>query len=286
MTDAVRIPEKVFREFDLPEENYALVTNGYNSSTWISETYVVQAVHSQSLEHHDAVLQITQSLRDLGQGIFPGLDFQKHPVIAESAWWRISRRIEGPIANTLDQHRLKTYEENYKSLLDDLTLLAGVEAPVSLPECTLSQNISAEEILGWLEDIEEKEVTETLNSLPAEPDSKIVVAHGDPLLKNIILSKKGVVLVDWESCQILPQLYDPGHNIANLLTGSKWGPPSSEEALEAHRLLQLSASYLGYELDDREITSLLAYALFREAMLNQDDPHKLPKAKLALEYIK
>ena len=281
----IGIPEEVLREFELPDDSgYEKITNGYNSATWVGHEFVIQAVHSQSLEHHESVLRITEELRRTGA--FPGLGFQKRPVVAEGAWWRISKRLDGPVANTLEPetHRLQILEDNLHSLLDDLNLLAGIDIG-HMPEPSMSQNISGGELYHWLKANRKEELTSLLQNLSEEPRSKHVVAHGDALLKNMILSPKGVVIIDWESCQIMPRLYDPAHTVVQLLIGSSWGPPSQEEILWGLRLLKEASSYVGSSLNDREVTSLLAHALIREAYLNPNDPKKLPKSTEILQFL-
>lgn len=278
------IPTKVLRAFNLPEDRsiYTKVTNGYNSATWIGNDKVIQAVYSQSLEHHDAVLQITEELRSNGH--FPGLDFKDRPVVGSKFWWRVSSRIEGRVANSIPGDRFENFEIILNPLLDDLLLLASIEIDY-IPEPSVSQHLSPLEIRSnFLE--ENPNLTELINNTPNEATSKLVLAHGDPLLKNIILTdNQEVVLIDWESCQMLPQLYDLGHCLANLLIGSNFPEAREVDIQKSIQLLDKGSTYLDYKLKESELIGTLAYALLRETFTAKATRDKLNRSLKIIQEI-
>ena len=225
-------PPWVVDHFELPQQNWIPAPPGAGrvARTWVSSEWVLQSRPTQLL---DRMLVLHQ----LGDDIYlPGLSFVG-PLRIESNQklrpaktrmngdnlWNLQPRLRElrPLCSPhFSTHQLmKNSMLVFPEVLAELQYFAGVAPPhkiASLPPTTGVgiQKAGFKKLLL---------LADQLCPLPKNPlhglsrantRSHLVLSHGDPTLKNTLLTPSGPCLIDWESVAVLPRHMDLVHIVA------------------------------------------------------------------------
>ena len=188
------LPVRVRRHFNLGWGRAERLHHGTQADTYRIGDLIVQRVSTQSIEHHEAVIALTAGLRSSGR--LPGVDFRGHPLHITRGFWRAAPRIEGQPASDLGLSFLDALDTHAADLADELALLATLAVPTYFPAPAIDQRLTPRMIEATLAESlsPDKRLLELLTLLPTEPSWPSVVAHGDPVAKNVLVSNGKAVL--------------------------------------------------------------------------------------------
>lgn len=256
------IPARVLKHFNLPPDAPQMqLKEGVQCDTWIAGDLVIQNVSKQSYEHHLAVLERTATMRKSGK--LTGLVFLLETLHDEDgSWWRAAPRIPGVSAAKCGRPFLDVAEEIAVPIGEELATLATLPKE-GLPPASVNQDIPTSQITSALHRHERYALFNLAEKLPPEPTTPVVLAHGDPVFKNIMLTEKGPILIDWEFCQALPAGNDPAHFLAALIYNCAADTDMPRVLRVAHDL----TSAAGLSLDDDELRALIAWGMLREVAI-------------------
>lgn len=254
-----KIPARVLEHFGLdPSVPQQQLKEGIMCDTWIAGDLVIQNVSKQSYEHHLAVLERTAELRMSGRltGLVFLLETLHDP---DGSWWRAAPRLPGANAMACGRDRLEVAEEIAREVGEELRTLATLPMG-GLPAPSQNQDLDVEEIVVEVARRGRPDLVGLIEAIPPEPPTSKVLAHGDPIHKNILLTESGPVLIDWEFCQPLPA----GNDVAHFLAGVVYTlhvATGHERLLAVARDMALGA---GLTLGDDELAALIAWGVARE----------------------
>jgi len=228
--------QQVAHFLGLPEQDWLEVDGNIagSSRTWLHQDWVLQQRPRQRYKRMKCLQGFSWQL----DGLFAG--FRYHGPIAKIVddevvaaqgkflqaeyLWMAQPRLDG---HTLFDHSLSpetvlfNLERAVPVIAKDLDVLAQQKLDFfdlyrSLPTNGLVQQNLKMTILNQLVDTDSriKELAQQI-SWP-EPQSRLVISHGDPTLKNIVEHNNGFDLVDWESMWLLPRHRDFTHMVAFL----------------------------------------------------------------------
>jgi thiamine kinase-like enzyme len=132
----------------------------------------------------------------------------------------------------------------------------------SLPTTWRQQNIGEAAINQLVEEFapsQAHDLAATMRTFPTEPETALVLAHGDPVPKNTIMSATGPVLIDYELAQPLPAEYDIAHIAAHIA-----------ELLPAATALEITQHYLrerGLDHDRNAVAAACLWGRMRDRAL-------------------
>jgi hypothetical protein len=209
------VPDHVRQHFAIldqrPQKRRALI-----NATFFFDNCLLQLVARESVEHHRVVAKVAAELGAPAEKIAP--------LVEKDGFWRRIERIEGkefPIASSplsvtaeLSDRWMELIERVHSNSLQKLQRTRP----------TLRFNHDEKEVLAKLTDKltevqgEDQEALQQMLShlqrTPAEPKQRTVFAHGDPVLKNLILTpQERLHLIDWEMAQALGELNDYAHYV-------------------------------------------------------------------------
>lgn len=256
------IPARVLSRFGLdPDVTVTRLKEGLMCDTWIAGDLVVQNVSKQSYEHHLAVLERTAEARLSGK--LTGLVFRLETVHdPDGSWWRAAPLLPGGSAISCGRNLLEVAEEIAGAVGEELGVLATLPME-GLPPASVNQDVPAVQIVSELRRRGRTHLAEILGRIPDEPATRRVLAHGDPVYKNIMLTASGPVLIDWEFCQPLPAGNDIGHFLAGVVY-------NVDIVSECERVLGVAremARGAGLYLSEAELGSLIAWGVAREVAI-------------------
>jgi hypothetical protein len=231
----------VLEAFDVSDEQLTpLPGTGFSASTWMNSRHVIQSRPMDRYELTYAALKLLDEappgsllarvkhhpklVSDKGKQIQPGRNYQRFWVMCDrvqgTAWNPITDDLPASITLALVGETLPAVVRQLKELAAMRpTQLITEAAPNELLRWQIADS-------AWVAEryrqcmtphLTEREI-DTILSLEEPASGPLVVAHGDPLLKNTIVGRRTSVLIDWESVFMLPRWRDPAH-IASYLIG-------------------------------------------------------------------
>jgi hypothetical protein len=224
-------PSYVTKFFALPAhalQEVSDINDAVVSQTWLTDRYVLQARPLALLERMLLLHQMGPSLPAL-----PGLRFLGPLLVDDGArlteaniscqgvrLWDLQPRLpetQIPYAKDMsDQQVIRQAELVLPEVISQLIVLASLPATqqmYSLPTVrgTKLQLFAPGQLKSLLHE-RYPELSSAVSLLPSsEPLSELVVSHGDPILKNVVITQQGPQLIDFEAISILPRHMDLVH---------------------------------------------------------------------------
>ena len=205
-----------------------------SSITWMHNDWVVQQRPVERYHRMQCLYNFSVQL----DGMFPGFKYHGPLVriidgqtmaanerfLRANHFWMAQPRIQGSLLFGLDinpEQLLVNLELALPHIAAELDLLAGHQFDAfalyrTMPTSGLVQQNLKFSIISQLVDTNPC-LVEIAQSIPyQEPQSQLVLSHGDPTLKNVVANNQGVHLIDWESMWLLPRHRDFVHMVAFL----------------------------------------------------------------------
>ena len=253
-----RPPGQLLEMMSLPTGGWTRSPVGSRAATFLQDEWVLQRRAPESLERAQLTLTLAHLSSEPGLG---GLCFPKpiyirgrdgfRPIREEEGapacheWWLAQPRLPGRVFTGLEPGWEEAASRAFPQLLRALTRLWAEPVPLRLwlvnpPTRSLHMHTAEREwLLAYLQAVW-PEASRLASRLPLEKTSRVVLAHGDPILRNLIfLPNGGVELVDWEMLSPLPLASELFHWYSYLLScteNSLW-PEQVAAAWRASRAL-------------------------------------------------
>lgn len=209
-----RVPKEVVEAFH--PGRLEKVSSGDSATTFIGEKVVVQAREKSWLPYGELLYRMSQKM------LLPGLNFLARPLVHGRRVWTVQKRLTAlrPIYPASDA--LNLAQISSRPVFAQLDYLANVgpkEKLAKLPESksTQLQMMSARDLKDWAKEECPLAGNPARHLSDDEPESEIVFSHGDPSIKNTLLTPFGPALIDFEAIALLPRHKDYTHMSAFLI---------------------------------------------------------------------
>lgn len=220
---------KVIEFFSLSSDWQGPMRGGLRGLTWTSRDYVLQRRPGSSRGQLIAGREALMPLLAAHPRLLAGARF-RGPLLSQNGElfseeeeaqyvWSLHPRLKGEhfrIKGRDFQSIMELLERGLPRLCIQLEVLAGGDITLfhrAKPNLgAFSQTAGPE----WVKDMLEARFSlgESLDRLGEEPRSQIVLAHGDPILRNQLFTKDGAQLIDFESMWPLDRSRDFTHMVS------------------------------------------------------------------------
>jgi len=206
---------------EISDEFVLSTQSAVSSATWLSQDEVIQKRSKDLFDGFNIRMQILNSIPDPDQLLLASKCQLKED---KDCFWVRYRRCDlpGSPAHFLEKDlSAKELIDLFKRALPDILateeLLRSAEIEQSLALALFREEVSKIHYIRMISDHSVKQMLELVGieakySLPAPTD--LVLSHADVIPKNVILTKNGYRLIDWETLSFYPKSLALSHALS------------------------------------------------------------------------